>query len=203
MTFVFSLFTNHNSQTIMAKKAKSTLLNMFLSLTIIAVVAAGVLALVSSVTKEPIENAKKAKTENAIKAVLPQFDELKDQEVNGMKCHLAYKDGVLSSVAVESASENGFGGHLGVMYGFDAESGDVTGYSVLETAETPGLGAKADKWFQKGSKGCVVGKNPETNNLKVKKDGGEVDAISGSTITSRAFCQALDAAYQTFSQIEK
>ena len=187
----------------MAKKAKSTLLNMFLSLTIIAVVAAGVLALVSAVTHDPIEAAKKAKTENAIKAVLPEFDELKDQEVNGMTCHLAYKGGQLASVAVESASEKGFGGHLGIMYGFDAATGDITGYSILETSETPGLGAKADKWFQKGSKGCVVGKNPASNNLKVNKDGGEVDAISGSTITSRAFCDALESAYNTFKMIEK
>ena len=176
---------------------------MFLSLTIIAVVAAGVLALMSSITKEPIEASKKAKTKNAIKAVLPAFDRLEDQEVNGMKCHLAYNGDQLASVAVESASENGFGGHLGVMYGFDAATGNITGYSILETNETPGLGAKADKWFQQSSKGCVVGKNPGENTLTVKKDGGEVDAISGSTITSRAFCEALEAAYETFQQINK
>ena len=175
---------------------------MFLSLTIIAVIAAAVLALVSYVTHDPIENAKKAKTEKAIKAVLPAFDKLEDKEVNGMKCHLAYKGDVLSSVAIESASENGFGGHLGVMYGFDVETGNITGYSILETNETPGLGAKADKWFQEGAKGCVVGKNPDSNNLKVKKDGGEVDAITGSTITSRAFCEALDAAYKTYEEVK-
>lgn len=187
----------------MAKKAQSTLLNMFLSLTIIAVVAAGLLALMSYVTKEPIAKSEKAKTEKAIKAVLPDFDDLKHQEVNGMKCHIAYKDNKPTSVAIESSSENGFGGHLEIMYGFDMGTGDITGYSVLKTSETPGLGAKADKWFQKDSKGCVIGKNPGTSNLKVKKDGGEVDAISGSTITSRAFCEALDAAYKTFEQIEK
>ena len=187
----------------MAKKAKSTLLNMFLSLTIIAVVAAGLLALMSYVTKEPIAKSEKAKTENAIKAVLPEFDDLKDEEVNGMKCHVASKGGQHVAVAIESASENGFGGHLEIMYGFEMETGNITGYSVLKTAETPGLGAKADKWFQKDSKGCVVGKNPGTNTLKVKKDGGEVDAISGSTITSRAFCEALEAAYNTFKMIGK
>lgn len=187
----------------MAKKAKSTLLNMFLSLTVIAVVAAAVLALISSVTKEPIEASKRAKTENAIKAVLPPFDRMEDQDVNGMKCHLAYKGDDLAAVAVESASENGFGGHLGIMYGFDAATGNITGYSVLEMSETPGLGAKAGQWFQEGAKGCVIGKNPATDNLTVKKDGGDVDAISGSTITSRAFCEALSAAYETFQQIEK
>lgn len=182
----------------MAKKAKSTLLNMFLSLTIIAVVAAGLLALVSSVTKEPIEKSEKAKTEKAIKDVLPDFDRLEDKDVNGMKCHLAYKDEKPVTVAVESASEKGFGGNIGIMFGFDLATGNITGYSILKSNETPGLGAKADKWFQEGSKGCVVGKNPGTDNLKVKKDGGDVDAISGSTITSRAFCDALDQAYKTF-----
>ena len=137
----------------MAKKAKSTLLNMFLSLTVIAVVAAAVLALISSVTKEPIEASKRAKTENAIKAVLPPFDRLEDQDVNGMKCHLAYKGDDLAAVAVESASENGFGGHLGIMYGFDAATGNITGYSVLEMSETPGLGAKAGQ-EGRGRCGC-------------------------------------------------
>lgn len=184
----------------MAKKAKSTLLNMFLSLTIIAVVAAGVLALVSNVTSEPIKAAEKAKTENAIKAVVPEFTELETQTVDGVVCNIAKNNGEIVGVAIEAGSDNGFGGHLGVMVGFDVE-GNIYGYQVVETHETPGLGAKAGEWFQKDGKGCVVGKNPENNNLTVKKDGGEVDAISGSTITSRAFCGAIAAAYATYQKV--
>ena len=184
----------------MAKKAQSTLVNMLLSLTVIALVAAGALALVSSVTAEPIAKAQKAKTEEAIKKVLPDFDKAEADTVDGVACTRAYThDGALQGVAVMAGSEKGFGGHLGVMVGFDTE-GNVTGYKVLETSETPGLGAKADEWFQKGNKGDIIGHNG-AEPLQVKKDGGDVDAISGSTITSRAFCGAINDAYQTYLKI--
>ncbi len=186
----------------MAKKAKSTIINMFLSLTVISVVAAGTLGLVNSVTADPIAKAQQAKTEAAIKAVLPPFEQLEEVDANGVACTKAYNAaGELQGIAVMSGSEKGFGGHLGVMVGFDDE-GNVTGYQVLQTAETPGLGAKAGEWFQKGNKGDIIGTNPATP-LSVKKDGGQVDAISGSTITSRAFCDAINNAYQTFLAIEK
>jgi len=183
----------------MAKKAKSTLVNMLLSLTIIAVVAAAALAFVSNVTAEPIAQAQKAKKEAAVKAVLPPFDRLEECEVDGVACTRAYAaDGSLAGFAVESGSEKGFGGHLGAMVGFDAE-GSITGYQILETSETPGLGAKADSWFQKEGKGNVIGMNP-AEELKVAKDGGQVDAISGSTITSRAFCDLINNAYTIFQK---
>ena len=87
------------------------------------------------------------------------------------------------------------------MVGFDAE-GNISGYEILASAETPGLGAKADKWFQKDGKGNVIGLNPANDNITVKKDGGQVDAITGSTITSRAFCRLVSTAYNAFN-IEK
>lgn len=175
---------------------------MLLSLTAIALVAAGVLALVSAVTAEPIAQAQKAKKEAAVKAVLPPFDKLEAVNVGDETVTMAFNAaGEAVGAAIESASEKGFGGHLGVMVGFDKE-GNITGYQVLETAETPGLGAKAGEWFQQGNKGDIIGKNPATP-LSVKKDGGEVDAISGSTITSRAFCEAINNAYNTFQGIEK
>jgi len=86
------------------------------------------------------------------------------------------------------------------MVGFDAE-GNVTGYQILETHETPGLGAKADKWFQNDGKGSVIGLNPNGNELKVKKDGGDIDAISGSTITSRAFLDIVNNASTLFQNL--
>ena len=164
----------------MAKKAESTLINMLLSLTIIAVVAAAALAFVSNVTAEPIEQAQKAKKEAAIKAVLPAFEKLEECDIDGVPCTKAY-----------DAEGN-------LMVGLDAE-GSISGYQILETAETPGLGAKAGEWFQQGNKGDVIGKNP-SEGLKVKKDGGDVDAISGSTITSRAFCELINNAYATFKK---
>ena len=183
----------------MAKKAQSTLINMLLSLTIIAVVAAAALAFVSNVTEEPIAQAQKAKKEAAVKAVLPAFDQLDEMEIDGVNCSRAQDaQGNFIGMAVEAKSAKGFGGDLVAMVGFDKD-GNITGYQILQTAETPGLGAKADQWFQKGNKGDVIGKNP-ANGLSVKKDGGEIDAISGSTITSRAFCDLINNAYTIFQK---
>ena len=75
--------------------------------------------------------------------------------------------------------------------------GNILGYTLLEQTETPGLGAKADKWFQKGEKGDIIGKSP-AEPLTVSKDGGQVDAITASTITSRAFLLAVNNAYKAY-----
>jgi electron transport complex protein RnfG len=197
---------------IMAKKAQSTLVNMLLSLTAIALVAAAALALMNSVTEEPIKVAKENKVKKAIADVLQQVDEkgqvlesikyetLKDVESDDAVCHLAYTaEGEYAGAAVETSDPNGFGGVLKVMVGFDKD-GNVYGYSILESNETPGLGAKADKWFQKGSKGDIVGKSPATE-LKVSKDKGDVDAITGSTITSRAFLRCVNKAYTNLQTV--
>ena len=188
----------------MAKKAESTLLNMVLVLTIIAVVSAAALAMINNVTEGPIKEAKQAKTEAAIKQVLPEFASLKstkvliDKDKDSTKCNLAYDaQNNLVGIAVEGSTEEGFSGHIGIMVGFDAE-GNITGYNVLETQETPGLGSKAGEWFQKDGKGKVIGMNPGTNNITVRKDGGEVDAITAATISSRAFCNAIARSYQAF-----
>ena len=103
-------------------------------------------------------------------------------------------------VAVESTTM-GFGGDLKVLVGFD-DSGKVLGYTLLQHAETPGLGAKADKWFLEGSKGNIVGKCPGDKPLQVTKDGGEVDAITASTITSRAFLLAVNQAYEAYQSAQ-
>lgn len=183
----------------MAKKAKSTLINMLLSLTIICVVAAAALAVVNNVTEEPIAEAQKAKQEAAIKAVLPEFNTIEAQDIDGVACNKAFDaDHQLVGMAVQASSENGFGGHLEAMVGFNMD-GQITGYQILQTSETPGLGAKAQLWFQKDGKGNIIDRTPDPA-FKVKKDGGDIDAISGSTITSRAFCEIINNAYNTFQK---
>lgn len=186
----------------MAKKLESSLVNMFVVLTVITVFSAAALAAMNSATIEPIKKAQQQKTEAAIKMVLPQFALLKEKTVNvdgqDLVCNYAYNDSKeLVGVAVKSFTNNGFNGYIGVMVGFDNE-GNITGYQILETGETPGLGTKADTWFQEGGKGCIIGMNPEKNNMTVKKDGGEVDAITAATISTRAFCDAIDRAYKAF-----
>ena len=86
---------------------------------------------------------------------------------------------------------------LTVLVGFDNE-GKIIDYSLLSHAETPGLGSKAADWFKKGAKGDITGKNPGEAPLTVSKD-GESDAITASTITSRAFFWlAVNNAYAAY-----
>ena len=181
----------------MAKKLENNLLNMFLSLTVICVVVGGLLGFVASITKQPIQDAKDAAQKAAIAAVAPEFDAVaepkEETQANGETATIfaVSKGGQQVGNAVQVTTLKGFGGKVIVMFGFDLE-GNITGYSVLDCSnETPGLGAKMPDWFQKGAKGDVIGKNPAKNNLTVSKDGGEVDAITAATISSRAFCDAI------------
>ena len=108
-------------------------------------------------------------------------------------CNLAYNaNGQFQGAAVKT-SEGGFGGKIDMMVGFLAD-GTIKGTSVLSHAETPGLGANMTGKF----KDQFVDKNPNTYQLIVKKDGGDVDAITAATITSRAFSKAVDKAYKAF-----
>lgn len=178
------------------KKLSSSLTNMAVVLTVIAVVAGGVLAYVNSVTAPQIEKINAENLAAGIKKVIGN-DELVVSDTKTIDKYTVYtttdKDGNILGTAI-STSENGFGGPLQVLVGFDNE-GTILGYTILASAETPGLGAKAGLWFQKDQKGDIIGKNPGKCNFTVSKDGGEIDAITASTITSRAFLLAIQNAY--------
>lgn len=174
------------------KKLKSSLLNMVLVLTLITIIAGAALAAVNNVTSVQIEKINAENLAKGIKQVMgvdanSNFEYTED-EVEGFTF---YKSELGTAVKTTS---NGFGGPLEVLVGFDNE-GTIMGYTILSHSETPGLGAKAQEWFQKGQKGDIVGKNPGQCNFTVSKDGGDVDAITASTITSRAFLLAVQNAY--------
>ena len=182
------------------KKLESTLPNMLIVLTCISVIAAGALAYVNTLTEEPIALNKQKTLEEGINKVLggeaatvESTDTVMDANDNPVILYATDK-----GVAVQAIDPNGFGGALKVLVGFDA-AGSIKGYTVLEHAETPGLGAKADFWFQAGEKGNIIGKNPGERELMVSKDGGDVDAITASTITSRAFLRAVNVAYHAYA----
>lgn len=188
------------------KKLESSLLNMVLVLTLVAVIMGGVLAYVNHLTEGPITEQKEKALANGIKTVMVCNDlvvantnEVK-QDIDGKEhTFIIYQvkdaQGQDLGAAVQSTTM-GFGGDLKVLVGFDPD-GKILGYTLLEHAETPGLGAKADLWFQKGQKGDIIGKDPKEP-LTVSKDGGQVDAITASTITSRAFLKAVNQAYNAY-----
>ena len=177
------------------KKLASTWYNMTIVLTLISVVAGAALAYVNDLTAGPIRMIKEQELQDGIKAVL-SADDLTVEETEETDGVIVYRTD--KGTAVQATDPNGFGGKLTVLVGFDSK-GTVQGYRVLESAETPGLGAKAGEWFQKGQKGDIIGMSPEKNNMTVSKDGGEVDAITASTITSRAFLRCVNAAYEALA----
>ncbi len=189
------------------KKLESSLTNMMLVLGGIAIVASALLAWVNVLTAEPVRQAEIAKQEKAIKDVTPAFDnspvadryEVTTPAGEVLACYPARKGGELQGIAVESYSEKGFSGHISVMVGFTPD-GSIYNYSVLKQGETPGLGAKMGTWFKtEKNRQDIRGKNPASDNMTVSKDGGEVDAITAATISSRAFLDAVGRAYEGFA----
>ena len=183
------------------KKLDSTIGNMAIVLTVVSVVAAGILAYVNQMTAPQIEKIKAENLAAGIQKVLVAEAAPVVQKVDTMKNEKGDITAIIyntdKGADVQSTDPNGFGGNLTILVGFD-EAGSIKGYQVLETAETPGLGAKASTWFQKDGKGNIIGKNPGEKELVVSKDGGDVDAITASTITSRAFLRAVNAAYKAY-----
>ena len=184
------------------KRLESNLTNMVLSLTLVALGAAALLGGLYVMTKAPIELQKQQKQQAAITSVLPQIEGMTIAEpgkADGMTLYKAYKDGEWVATAVET-TENGFGGKFKVMIGFDKQ-GNVVNYEVLEHQETPGLGDKMTFWFKNADKQGqnILGSNPADRQFVVSKDGGEVDAITAATISSRAFLKAVNHAYNTIA----
>ena len=192
------------------EKLKSSITNMALVLTGVAVITGGILAYVNNLTSGPIAQQKEKALADGIKAVMgggelsvAKTDTVRQNDEKGKEMtYIIYQtqDSQKKDLgaAVESTTQ-GFGGDLKILVGFDPE-GNILGYTLLEHAETPGLGAKADQWFQKGAKGDIIGKNPKEQ-LVVSKDGGQVDAITASTITSRAFLLAVNNAYNAYMRV--
>lgn len=180
---------------------------MLLSLTIICLVAGAILAGVNQYTTGPIAASKAAALQNAIQQVVPEFDNNPTEDVymaatadgDSVKIYPATKDGKFVGVAVESNTKKGFSGEIKVIVGFDA-AGELYNYSVLQHAETPGLGAKMQEWFRMDkNKQNVLGRTLADGELKVTKDGGDVDAITAATISSRAFLNAINRAYSAYA----
>ena len=188
-------------------KIKSTLPNIILSLTTICLIAGIALAAANKYTETPIALSKAAELQNAIKKVTPDFDNNPSEErykiaVAGKDSLTVYpvkKGGNPVGCAIDSYSKNGFCGIIHVLVGFDAE-GKLYNYSVLEHSETPGLGTKMEEWFrQDKNRQNIIGRDMTKGPLKIVKEGGDVDAITAATISTRAFLEAVNLAYSAIN----
>jgi len=180
-------------------KTESSFKNMVLTLLGISLVASLSLGAVYNLTKEPIAKAQLQKKENAIKQVVPAFDKLEQISVtpedggDPVIINKAVKGDSVIGYAVETYTDKGFSGRVLLMVGFSPE-GSIINTAVLKHTETPGLGDKMDI-SKSDFPNQFKNQNPETFKLMVKKDGGQVDAITAATISSRAFCDAVQRGY--------
>jgi Na+-translocating ferredoxin:NAD+ oxidoreductase subunit G len=188
----------------MAKK-ESTFFNMVSTLFLVTAISAVTLGFVYNATKGPIEEAKQQKLKESINIVVPGADqaEVSDEiavaSIDGGDDLMFYqvtKDGELIGTAIKTWTNNGFSGYMAVMVGLNPD-GVIIDSNVLEHKETPGLGDKTCKSVSSWNE-QFMGIDPAATNLKVKKDGGDIDAITAATITSRAYCDAIQRACDTY-----
>ncbi len=212
----------------MAAQKESTFLSMVLTLLIVSAVAATALAYVYQLTKEPIKKAKLDKKKTAIREVVPAFDndpvsemfKVGLKEGDSLECYPALMKGEFKGMAVRSDTKKGFSGEMLIMTGF-LPDGTIYNTMVLEHKETPGLGDKTQKskslkitkkedgskdttWWTKQFQGikpkyAKEGDFEHPSNIKVKKDGGEIHAITAATISSRAYSDAINRGYHAFT----
>ncbi len=187
---------------------KSTLFNMVTVLFCITLVASAGVGAVNMITAEPIAASKQKAVEDAILAVLPAFEQSTAEEMTidemPITVHKAVNGNDLVGYAVETMTKNGFNGVVRLMVGFSPE-GQVLNVNVLEQAETPGLGTKM---CDEGNPliSSIKGKNLESmklvdGRLAVRKDGGDVDALTAATISSRAYVDAVNRAYMAYKSV--
>ena len=187
---------------------KESIWRLVIVLTCISLLAALALTGVYALTKGPIELGQKEKKEKALQAVLPDYEGtvcdtiIVDADNEEIPVHLAIgKDGELCGAGIETYTKKAFAGRFDLMVGFDAD-GAIVNTEVLKANETPGLGdninkSKSDFALQFNHQ------NPADFQLVVKKDGGDVDAITAATISSRAYCDAVQRAYDIFMKVKE
>ncbi len=173
-------------------KTESTALyvvRLALTLLLITAVVAVVLAGVNSITAPRIAVLNEEKTQEAIEAVLPGGgEEVSFTDDTGLVAAVYKGD---NGYAVE-VTPSGFGGTVDMMVGVDND-GKVLGISIISQSETAGLGAVSAASTSAGEafRSQFIG---ASGSVSVSKDGGEMDAITGATITSRAICTGVNAA---------
>ena len=176
-----------------------------LPLTLICAIAAFLLSYVHQVTLKPIAYQKRMEKVQALKRVLPAYNNHPDKDVlqiptgNGrmLEVDIAKRDGKVVAVAYRVVSHRGYGGDIELLMGVDI-SGKITGIEILSMSETPGLGARI---VEPAFKRQFVGRTLKNTVWAVKKDGGDIDQITGATISPRAVTEAIHSGLFLFENV--
>lgn len=185
---------------------KSTLKNMVIVLLTITLISSAAVGVIYQLTLDPIAKANETKLNDAIMKVMPPYETLDEKQTvelgageDPLVIYTGRNGSEVAGYAVESYSKKGYGGTVKLLIGF-TPTGSINKVAVISHAETPGLGAKIT---EDGSPFVVQfeGKDPQSFKMSVKKDGGDVDAITASTITSRAYSDAISKAHSELVKI--
>ena len=188
---------------------KDSLIKMTLALTLITVVSALILGYTYEITKKPIAEAENRAELAAIEAVIgtdydnnPYQDKMLIPTKHGkekLELYPARKNGKITSFAMKTFSNQGFGGKIELIVGFNID-GRILNYQILSSKETPGLGSKvSENKFKSQFKGLVA----RTSSFKVTKDGGDIDGVTAATISSRAVIDAINRAYGAYKKLNR
>jgi electron transport complex protein RnfG len=185
---------------------ESNFKNMVLVLFSVTFIASAGLAYVYDMTREPKLKAEMAKKTEALKEVVPAFDNdpisesytIKADNGSELICYPVKQGGELVATAIESFSPLGYAGDIKIMVGL-LPDGTIYDTVVIAHKETPGLGDKMEKKKSEFTKQFRE-KNPVNFKLKIKKDGGDVDAITAATFSSRAYVDAVQRAYLAYKK---
>ena len=182
------------------------MLKMIIVLIVLSALSGGLLAAVRTGTKERIENQQLEFVKGpAIRSILegssndPISDRFKIMDKGKeITFFVGKKNGKPEFIAFETFGK-GFGGEVGLMVGLNINNDKIAGVGVTTHSETPGVGAKAqtDPSFVLQFKGLAL-----DSIFKVKSDGGQIDAISGATVTSKGVCSAVTEASNKFNNLK-
>lgn len=167
------------------------ILRLTLTLLLITAVVAGLLGLVNALTEEKIQALQNEKAESAMREVLPadDYEQIKTEAEGVTALYRAGEAGYVVRLSV-----NGFGGAIDMMVGVDTGCA-VTGVSIISHSETASLGANCTR---DDFRAQYVG---ATGELAVTKDGGQIDALTGATVTSRAVTDGVNSALKCVKEV--
>ncbi len=192
----------------MTKPIKSSAFNMALVLVSVAVFSALIIGSVYQLTLKPIKQAKSNRELEAIREVVygdfsnNPYEERHEISVSHGKGKVVLfpardENGKITSVAIKTYSKNGFGGRIEMMLGLLVD-GTINKYKIIEQKETPGLGTKIT---ESRFSDQFHGMNPGKQVFKVKQDGGDIDAVTAATISSRAVVDAINRGYKALNKL--